>query len=585
MRLRDVPIRFKLLIAVSIPAFALLASSFILLQTQHHQVEAERSVAHSYEVRSRLDQALTLLGDAESAAARLPEVARSLEELTSGNPVQQARAKALKNAAAQRLRSLKALAPEAGTASTDAVRRIVAAMEREEARLLERRSERARDSRRRISWWIGITALLGVGGALLAVGAFARSEASRLGILVENAERLARGAPLISTELSSDEIGRVGTQLVRSAGQLVEREADLQRTRRFLERLIETSPTVIFEQDPRSFVIAYVSPNVLAILGYEPGEIVGVPGFWEERIHPDDRARVLGEDRAAVEARQTHLDIEYRFRRHDGEYRWLQSFVRIEYDAAGHAVAMLGHRLDITERKRYAGLLLEREASVDAANRELEAFSYSVSHDLRAPLRAIDGFTGALQEEYSSSLDETGRGYLDRVRVGVQRMAQLTEDLLNLARLSRRPLQRGPVDLSAMARGVIEDLRRQEPGRAAEVRITGGLMADADEGLARIVLQNLLGNAWKFTGKRATAEIEFGVREGNFFIRDNGAGFDPAYAGKLFGPFQRLHAAREFSGTGIGLATVYRIVRRHGGTVSGEGVPDGGATFSFTLGA
>jgi light-regulated signal transduction histidine kinase (bacteriophytochrome) len=228
-----------------------------------------------------------------------------------------------------------------------------------------------------------------------------------------------------------------------------------------------------------------------------------------------------------------------------------------------------------------------RNAQLDAANKELEAFSYSVSHDLRAPLRSIDGFSQALLEDCPSKLDEAEKRHLERIRSGTRRMATLIDDLLNLSRVARVEMHRGKVNLSDLARSVIADLRKTEPERQVEVRIEGGIEATGDPRLLRLVYENLLGNAWKFTCKRTLARIEVGRTNHNgrcaYFVRDNGAGFDQAYADKLFRAFQRLHAMTEFPGTGVGLATVQRIIHRHGGTVWAEGIVEQGASFYFTL--
>jgi signal transduction histidine kinase len=229
----------------------------------------------------------------------------------------------------------------------------------------------------------------------------------------------------------------------------------------------------------------------------------------------------------------------------------------------------------------------QRTAELTAANRELAAFSYSVSHDLRAPLRKIDGFSQALLEDYGHVLEPEAMEYLDRVRAASQQMAQLIDDLLNLSRLTRSEMRRESVDLSAMARSIIADLKQRQPARDVCAQIQEGLAATADERLLRIALSNLLGNAWKFTEKEQKARIEFGMLSDDgcpaFFVRDNGAGFDMAYANKLFGPFQRLHTQDEFEGTGVGLATVQRIVNRHGGRIWAEAAVGRGATFYFTL--
>ncbi|MBI2765799.1 MAG: HAMP domain-containing protein [Chloroflexi bacterium] len=230
----------------------------------------------------------------------------------------------------------------------------------------------------------------------------------------------------------------------------------------------------------------------------------------------------------------------------------------------------------------------DRTAQLEAANKELESFSYSVSHDLRAPLRSIDGFSQALVEDYADVLDDEGKQMLGRVRAGSQRMGQLIDDILQLSRVSRAEVGKEEVDLSVMASGIVDDLRRTEPHREVEFQAAPGLTVTGDRRLLRIALENLIGNAWKFTSHTERPQIEFGAEGGPgkpvYFVRDNGAGFDMAYAGKLFGAFQRLHAMDEFPGTGVGLATVQRVIHRHGGRVWAEGATGQGATFSFTLG-
>ena len=233
-------------------------------------------------------------------------------------------------------------------------------------------------------------------------------------------------------------------------------------------------------------------------------------------------------------------------------------------------------------------LRLQKKA-VEDANRELEAFSYSVSHDLRAPLRAIDGFSQILIEEFTEELNDEGRSYLLYIREASQRMARVIEDLLELARVAQTDIHRTAVDLSAVARRIVEGLQRATPERIVSVTIEEDVTAAADAGLLAIVLENLLGNAWKFTANREDPRVVFGRERlhgvPTYFVRDNGAGFDMTQAARLFRPFQRLHAAREFEGTGIGLATVQRIVHRHGGRVWAEARIAEGAAFFFTLNA
>jgi signal transduction histidine kinase len=234
--------------------------------------------------------------------------------------------------------------------------------------------------------------------------------------------------------------------------------------------------------------------------------------------------------------------------------------------------------------------LEEAHARLTAAHQELESFSYSVAHDLRAPLRSIYGFSDALAEDAGDRLDDQGRSHLGKIRAASVRMGQLIDDLLTISRVTRHSLKPVPVDLSAMALELIEEFRAGDPGRTVRIEVAPGLTARADATLARILLQNLLGNAWKFTRRTPDAQITFAL-DGTvtahqcptFMVRDNGAGFDMTYAKKLFGAFQRLHTTSEFEGTGIGLATVRRVVQRHGGAVWGEGAVGNGATFWFTL--
>ena len=229
----------------------------------------------------------------------------------------------------------------------------------------------------------------------------------------------------------------------------------------------------------------------------------------------------------------------------------------------------------------------ERTAQLEAVVKELEAFAYSVSHDLRTPLRSLDGFSQALLEDYAGQLDAEGQDYLRRIRAASQRMDQLIDDLLMLSRLTRSNVYREIVDLSALVQTIAEELGQAEPARRVEFVIPPGIKACVDARLMQIALENMLGNAWKFTSAHPDARIEFGAMRKNgvrvYFVRDDGVGFDMTYAGKLFGPFQRLHTPEEFPGTGIGLATVQRIIHRHGGQIWAEGAVEQGATFYFTL--
>ena len=322
-------------------------------------------------------------------------------------------------------------------------------------------------------------------------------------------------------------------------------------------------------------------------LGYTVDELMAMP--YLAFVHPEDREATLAETGKIVAGAKTTA-FENRYRCKDGSYRWLLWKAAISSDGR-HIFAAAR---DITDRKnaeqelrQQAQLLDFNNTQLEAANKELEAFSYSVSHDLRAPLRGIDGFSQALLEDYADKLDDDGKENLNRVRAASQRMGHLIDDMLNLSRVTRVDFRREQVDLTAVAKAVVAELRKAEPGREVEFVVADGLVADVDARLLRVVLDNLIGNAWKFTGKQAKARIEFGCTDEDgsrvYFVRDNGVGFDMTFSAKLFGAFQRLHAMSEFPGTGIGLATVQRVIRRHGGRVWAEAELGRGATFFFTL--
>jgi PAS domain S-box-containing protein len=293
-----------------------------------------------------------------------------------------------------------------------------------------------------------------------------------------------------------------------------------------------------------------------------------------------------------------HWEGEIVHTKRDGERIVVASHWVLHRDEHGKPKAILEINNDITERKQaekevrrlneeLEQRVADRTAQLEAANKELEAFSYSVSHDLRAPLRHINGFSQALLEDYADKLDEAGKGYLQEVRNASKEMAQLIDDVLQLARVTRSEMRKEEVNLSELARTIIAELQQEDAARTVAVRIEAGLVVRGDKRLLKIMLMNLLGNAWKYTSKRAAAEITFGQEEQAgarvYVVRDNGVGFDMAYVDKLFGAFQRLHSAGEFEGTGIGLATVQRIINRHGGRVWAEGAVDKGATFYFSL--
>ena len=350
-------------------------------------------------------------------------------------------------------------------------------------------------------------------------------------------------------------------------------EEALRQSELRLRTIVANVPVILFALD-RSGTFRFSEGRGLRALGLEPGEIVGLSVFEVYLDNPgildDIRRSLSGEKFSAVrEARGRTFET------------WYSPFVGEDGVTAG----TIGVAVDVTDRMRAEEEREQREAELAHSNAELEQFAYSVSHDLRTPLRAIAGFSQILLEDYAPGLDEEGRDYLLRVSEGARRMGRLIDDLLELSHLTRRPLHLTDVDLGALARKVAGGLRRAEPSRRLEVRIGEVPPAKGDPHLLGAVLEHLLGNAFKFTSKKPATTVEFGFDPAHdaYYVRDDGAGFDMEYADKLFGAFQRLHGTEEFEGTGIGLATVQRIVHRHGGRVWAEGEVGRGATFYFKL--
>lgn len=358
--------------------------------------------------------------------------------------------------------------------------------------------------------------------------------------------------------------------------------ADASRAR--LAAIVESSNDAIVSTTLDGAITSWNSAAERAY-GYSASEAIGRPMAM---LVPAHRAGEDEEILTKIRRNERISNFEtVRLRRDGSEFAAAVTISPIR-DPAGRVVGASRICRDITELRRLQETLVRAKEDAEAANRELESFSYSVAHDLRAPLRGIDGFSQALLEDYGSVLDDEGQKYLRLVRESAQRMALLIDDLLALSRVTRVELTNDRVDLSALASRILAGLARHHPERTVELAIEDGLVAVGDPRLLELALENLLGNAWKFTSRAADARITFGRRTGDdgvtvYFVRDNGAGFDMKYAGKLFGVFQRLHSAAEFDGNGVGLATVRRIVNRHGGRIWGDGRVGEGATFSFTL--
>ena len=356
-------------------------------------------------------------------------------------------------------------------------------------------------------------------------------------------------------------------------------------TARFLDAIIDNIPNMVFVKDAERLSFVLFNRAGEDLLGVPREQLIGKNDY---DFFPESEAKFFQDKDRQTLAAKALVDIpEEPIQTQRGE-RFLHTRKVPILDAKGEPRYLLGISEDITDAKHAAEERARLMAEIETANRELEAFSYSVAHDLRTPLRSIDGFSQALVEDYGDSLDPGAQRYLKLVRESAQHMARLIDDLLALARVSRTELRAEPVDLSALARAANARIERAHPDRTVDLVIADGLRARGDPRLLALIFDNLLGNAWKFTSKRDGARIEVGettteTGERAFFVRDNGAGFDMMYVDRLFGVFQRLHSTREFEGTGIGLVTVQRVIRRHGGRVWAEGAVDRGATIYFTL--
>jgi len=411
--------------------------------------------------------------------------------------------------------------------------------------------------------------------------------------------RVAKGDFGVKIEVArEDEIGRLNRHFNRMTEILDYRaEEERQRAHNLTERLgrlLDESSSEIYIFEWETLRLIQVNRGAQENLGYSAEEMSGMT-LLDLMTSEDCKTLVSLIEPLKSGERDRETFIAMLCRKNGSSY---PVEVRLQFSRKENPPVFVAIGLDITERRRAEAEIIklneelenrvrERTAQLETVNRELEAFSYSVSHDLRAPLRSLDGFSQAIIEDYGERLDDKGRGYLMRIRGASQRMGQLIDDLLNLSRLARTGMRRISVDLSAMVCEITSDLIHTAPDRKVEFSINPGIVSTADPRLIRIALENLIGNAWKFAEKNNSARIEFGsVQQGAeqvFFVRDNGAGFDMAYADKLFGAFQRLHSASEFQGTGVGLATVQRIIHRHGGRVWAEGAVGKGATFYFTL--
>ncbi len=368
----------------------------------------------------------------------------------------------------------------------------------------------------------------------------------------------------------------------------------VEKEREELKLIIDSSPIIVFYKDREGRFIR-INKTFAEVLDRPEENFVGKTVF--DLYSPRTAQNMADNDQDVFQSRRPKLNIVEQYESASGT-RWAQTDKIPILDKDGMPIGLIGFAQDITERKlaekeikrlneELEQRVIERTTQMEAINKELETFSYSVSHDLRAPLRSIDGFSHALLQDYQGKLDATGKNYLERICKATQHMGDLIDDLLKLSRVTQSEFNYQSIDLSKMVQSISDTFQKNNPNNNVKMTIQKGIVIQGDPHSMQIALTNLIDNAWKFTGKQKHPRIEFGAtlkeNEKIFFIRDNGVGFDMSYVGKLFGAFQRLHTMDEFVGTGIGLATVQRIIRRHGGKIWAEGKVGKGATFYFTL--
>ena len=378
------------------------------------------------------------------------------------------------------------------------------------------------------------------------------------------------------------------TNLQKSYDELEQREAHYRQ-------LIETANAIPWELDLNTRKLTYVGPQVERILGYEQASWLEEK-FWLDHVFPEDR-QAAEDFYRRVASGKDEREIEYRIVHADGHPVWVRDWVHHSFQDP-RAPKIQGFTFDVDERvnarlelQRYREhlekLVDERTAELVEVNKELQSFAHSLSQDLRVPLRIVNGFSQAMLEDYSEALDDQGKDYLQRICLGTQAMGKMITDMLLLSRVTREEMHRKRFSLSEMVGSELDKLMKSDPDRKIIISIQPDVMVYADHNMLKIVVENLLSNAWKYTVNTNVPEIKFSSETENnktiYTISDNGAGFDMQYADKLFLPFRRLHNSKEFEGTGVGLATVKRIVLRHGGEIWGEGGVGKGAAFHFTL--
>ena len=482
----------------------------------------------------------------------------------------------------------------------DVLRRQVAGLAQGPAAVLAAQRKRITSLETTISVVNVAGLVLGLLAGLAGIALFTSGISRRVTAAARNADRLGEGLPLELVDRSADDLGHLADSIIRAGNLLAGRAAERDRPRlALLGAIVDSSDDAIISSGVDGLITSW-NPAAERIYGYSAEQAVGRSA--ELVLTADLRGEeteilnrfVASQHAAAGNGSAGHRGSSHHetvLRRSDGTTFPASVMLSAIRDDDGALIGTSTIARDITEQLRAADELRAQMADLERANENLETFTYTVSHDLRAPLRSMAGFSAALIEDCADDLDVTGRDYAERIQVASGRMAALIDDLLHLSRLWRTEITDiQPVDLSAEVARIADDLQRGAPERSVCFRIQDGVQTPADRVLIRSVLENLVGNAWKFTSRRDDALIEFGTAPAEdvglcCYVRDNGAGFDPAYMDKLFAPFERLHSAGEFPGTGIGLASVRQIVERHGGRAWAEGAVDAGATFYFTLDA
>ncbi len=441
------------------------------------------------------------------------------------------------------------------------------------------REQSAASARQEIAFALAGGGLINVALAFYLAIFFTRSITRRVQVVIANVENVERNLELHEPVGGSDEIAELDRRLHAMGSALREADEQWRRAEDDLRRFFTVSLEMLCIAGTDGY-FKLLNPVWERVLGYSLAELYERP--FLDFVHPDDRETTIAEAQRLAEGNLT-IRFENRYRCADGSYRWLLwNAVALPEAQKIYAAAS-----DITQRKQFESTLQDRAMALETANRELESFSYSVSHDLRSPLRAIDGYARIFEEDYAGSLDEEGRRLLSVIRGEARRMGVLIDDLLAFSQVGRRSLTRNAVDLRQIASDIIADKRRRYPNRQVDFVANETPIAFADAGAMRHVLFNLIANAVKYSKPAEDVHIEIGGRSngdhGVYWVSDRGIGFDMRYAEKIFGVFQRLHTNAEIEGSGVGLAIVQRIVERHGGRVWAESEIGKGSTFFFTL--